>query len=70
MPFTTYWNRQNPHVSIHLSSCGQLRKRGGEHADGDEHYREHANLEDAKAYATSLSLEIRETCHCRKSTHC
>ena len=34
MAFVTYENRRNPHVTIHLEGCTQIRKRGGEHVTG------------------------------------
>ena len=51
--FVTYENRHNPHVTIHLQGCGQVRKRGGEHKYGQGKYKTHATLSEAVAYATA-----------------
>jgi len=67
MAFTTYENRTNPHIAIHRDGCNQLRKRGGEHKDGQDHYVQHATHEDAIAYAQSTGLPPTECSFCNCS---
>lgn len=63
-PFTTYENRLNPHVMIHLSTCNHLRKHGGKHKYGQGKYVEHTTFAEAEAYAeqTGLPVQICSTC--------
>jgi hypothetical protein len=64
MPFTTYENTHNPHVSIHKSSCGQLRKRGGVHQHNQGKYTEHATYTAALTYAQSTGLSLKICSYC------
>jgi hypothetical protein len=66
--FTTYENRTNPHVTIHASDCGQLRKHGGEHKHNQGAYREHATFSAAKTYADRASLKIVLCSFCKPET--
>ncbi len=61
MGYTTYENRHNPHITIHISTCQQLRKNGGE---GIGEYKEHETLEDARNYSQATGLPIRECAFC------
>ncbi len=60
MAFTTYENRRNPHVTIHLAGCSQIAKRGGEHKHGQGEYKEHATFGEAKDYADHTGLPVIE----------
>lgn len=66
MAFTTYENRNNPHVAIHQDDCNHLRKHGGEPGENtDQKYTDHATYEQARQYAisTGLPLQICSTCN-------
>lgn len=63
-PFVTYENRLDPHVAIHLSSCAQLRKRGGQHRHDQGRYVEHADYASAEAYAASTGLPVVNCSFC------
>lgn len=65
MVFVTYENRRNPHVTIHAEGCSQIRKRGGEHADGQGEYHNHETLTDARAYAQQTALPVIECSFCK-----
>jgi hypothetical protein len=65
MPFTTYENRNNPHVAIHHDWCKQIAKRGGEHSDGKEHYENHETYEKAKKYAETTKLPVKDCPFCK-----
>ena len=60
MPYTTYENRNEPHIGVHVDICGHLRKHGGA---GRGEYIEHKTLEEARNYAQTTGLPIRE-CSC------
>jgi len=64
MPFVTYENRRNPHVTIHLDGCAQIAKRGGEHRHGQGEYRNHSTYEEAKVYAEVTGLLVIECSYC------
>lgn len=68
MSFTTYENRRNPHVSIHRDDCNQLRKRGGQHNDGEIHYVNHPTYNAAREYAQKLNLPIKDCTFCKPTT--
>jgi hypothetical protein len=63
MRYTTYENRHNPHITIHVPNCSQLRKNGGE---GIGEYKEHETLDSAHKYAQTTGLPIRECAYCMK----
>lgn len=65
MAFETYENTWNRHVTIHVSGCSQLRKRGGEHAYDQGGYKTHDSYKDAEAYATTTSLPIVRCSYCQ-----
>lgn len=65
MSFTPYTNRRNPHVTIHLASCTQIAKRGGEHKHGQGEYHDHNSFEEAKRYAEQTDLTIIECSFCK-----
>ena len=64
MGFITYENRNNPHITIHIDGCNQLRKNGGE---GRGEYYNHNTLEEARNYATTTGLPIKECSFCNPS---
>jgi hypothetical protein len=63
--FVTYENTSNPHVTIHLSRCSQIRKRGGEDKHGRGTYKDHETLEQARSYADTTGLPVRECSYCK-----
>lgn len=65
MAYVTYENSWNPHVTIHANGCGQIAKRGGEHKHGQGAYHDHATYEDAKAYAKSTDLPVKDRSYCK-----
>jgi hypothetical protein len=65
MAFVTYENRRNPHVTIHVEVCTQIRKRGGEHAHGQGEYHSHATFPDAQQHAQQTSLPVIECSFCK-----
>jgi hypothetical protein len=62
--YTTYENRNNPHVAIHREECNQLRKRGGV---GRGEYKNHVNYDAARLYAESTGLPIQDCSFCKPS---
>jgi len=64
MKFVTYENRRNPHVTIHLADCRQLRKNGGTHKYGQGGYRDHETLADANNYADTTGLPKSDCSFC------
>lgn len=62
--FVTYENRRNPHISIHKNGCNHIAKNGGE---GEGTYCEFENYDDAKKYAESTNLGIRDCSFCLKN---
>lgn len=64
MGYTTYENRNNPHVTIHRDGCGQLGKNGGSGPPGSG-YLSHGTLADARAYAATTGLPVRECAFCK-----
>ena len=58
MPFVTYENRRNPHVTIHLQGCRQIAKNGGEHKHGQGSYSDHITYADAQKFAEGTKLPI------------
>jgi len=69
MPFETYENRSNPHVTIHVEGCTQLRKRGGEHQHSQGAYHSHATYQAAAAYAESTGLPLVRCSFCTPQSH-
>lgn len=65
MRYETYENRNNPHITIHKDDCTQLRKRGGDHQKSSKgEYHQFTSLEDARAYAKTTELPIKECSYC------
>ena len=65
MAFTTYENRNNPHVAIHRDDCRHLRKHGGvPGAYTKQKYIDHPTYAKARQYAigTGLPLLVCSTC--------
>jgi hypothetical protein len=65
MGFTTYKNTANPHVTIHLEGCNQIKKHGGQHRYGQGSYEYHETYADAKAFARSTRLPVRDCSFCK-----
>jgi len=65
MGYTTYENRNNPHVTIHKDGCNQIGKRGGV---GRGMYKKHNTLQSAQEYAerTGLTIIICSFCNPKK----
>lgn len=70
MGFITYENRRNPHVTVHVEKCSQIRKHGGEHAYDQGEYHSHATFAEAQQYATQCALPIIVCSYCRPSDVC
>ncbi len=64
MPFVTYENHRNPHFTIHREGCGQIAKRGDQHAHGQGGYETHAANDEARQYAEGTSLQIIDCSYC------
>jgi hypothetical protein len=64
MTFTTYENRNNPHIAIHHDQCNQIRKNGG---IGRGEYREHETYDQARLYAESTGLPIIDCSFCNRT---
>lgn len=63
--FVTYENRNNPHVTIHCFNCNQIAKRGGIHKKNSRgKYEHHRSYEEAKQYAMTTELPIKECSFC------
>ncbi len=62
IPFTTYENRNNPHIAIHHSTCKQLRKRGG---TGRGKYKEYETYQLARNYAETTNLPVQDCSFCK-----
>lgn len=65
MCFTTYKNVANPHVTIHREGCNQIKKHGGNHQYNQGSYEHHETYADAKAYAESTGLPIKNCFFCK-----
>ncbi len=65
MRFITYHNVANPHVTVHVDGCGQVRKHGGDHAHGNGWYEQHDTYAMARARADESSLPVRDCSFCR-----
>ena len=65
MSFTTYENRANPHITIHINSCNQIRKNGGEHKYGNGEYHEFQTYQEAKIYTKTTKLPIKDCYFCK-----
>jgi len=61
MEYTTYENRNNPHITIHINICNQIAKRGG---IGKGMYKKHDTLQLARKYAESTGLPIKMCSFC------
>lgn len=64
MPFVTYENYMNPHVTVHRYGCGHVKKHGGQHKYNQGQYKRHATLSDALSYAESTGLPDRLCSFC------
>jgi hypothetical protein len=62
MPYTTYENARNPHITIHRDGCTQIRRNGGV---GEGEYNMHETLADAETYAEASGLPVRKCYFCR-----
>ena len=65
MGFTTYKNIANPHVTIHRDGCNQIKKHGGQHQYSQGNYEHHETYADAKAYAESTGLPMKDCSYCK-----
>jgi len=66
MGFTTYSNKNNPHVAIHCDDCNQIRKRGGHHSKNAKgSYADHETYAAAKAFADSTNLPLKNCSFCQ-----
>ena len=65
MPFVTYENYQNQHVTIHNEGCGQISKNGGK-----EDYHNFENIDDAENYAKSTKLPVIYCSFCNPKKQC
>ena len=65
MGFTTYKNVANPHVTIHRDGCNQIKKHGGQHKYGQGSYEYHETYADAKKFAESTHLPVRDCFFCK-----
>lgn len=61
MGYTTYENRNNPHITIHQDGCNQIAKNGG---IGRGEYKHHTNLENARNYANGTGLPVKYCSFC------
>lgn len=64
VPFVTYENYMNPHVTVHHYGCGHVKKHGGQHKYNQGQYKRHATLSDALSYAESTGLPDRLCSFC------
>ena len=62
MGYTTYENRNNPHITIHKDGCNQIGKRGGV---GLGEYKHHKTLQSARYYANGTRLPVKECSFCK-----
>ena len=67
MAYTTYENVANPHVTIHIDGCGQIKKRGGEHKFNQGGYRYHDDYREALLYARGTGLPVKNCSFCNPS---
>ena len=65
MTFTTYENKNNPHVTIHRDDCKQIRKRGGEHKYRQGRYANHVTYQQAHEYAVGTGLPLKNCSFCK-----
>jgi hypothetical protein len=65
MRFVTYENIVNRHVTIHRYGCNQIKKHGGQHKYRQGKYKYHNTYEDAKKYAVSTGLPIKDCSFCK-----
>lgn len=62
--YETYENRNNPHITIHKSDCGQLRKHGGDHKYSQGEYHGFTDIKAAEAYANTTDLPVKKCKFC------
>jgi hypothetical protein len=67
MGFTTYENMANPHVTIHIDGCGQIRKHGGQHKYKQGSYHHHETYQTALRYARTTGLPVKNCFFCKPS---
>lgn len=65
MPFTTYENRHNPHITIHNDGCSQIKKRGGEHSNNQGKYHHHLTFIEAQTYSETTKLPVITCSFCK-----
>lgn len=65
MKYVVYTNKNNPHSTIHIKGCVEIKKRGGEHKYNQGDYFECNTLEDAEEYC-----EQREQDNKNNIIHC
>ncbi|MBU0936261.1 MAG: hypothetical protein KKI09_02920 [Spirochaetes bacterium] len=65
MVFTTYENKNNPHITIHKEGCSQIKKNGG---TGIGEYKHHESLVHAREYAKKTGMKIIECSYCKPGT--
>jgi len=61
MGYTTYENRNNPHITIHKDDCNQIAKLEGV---GKGKYKKHSTLQSAQKYAENTGLPIKMCSFC------
>jgi len=65
MVYITYENKRNPHVTIHVDGCGQIRKNGGHHKYKQGKYESHQDYSEAYQYSIQTGLPIINCSFCR-----
>jgi len=64
MPYVTYENYPNSHVTIHRAGCREIRKGGGTDPERGE-YQSHATYAEAKAHAQTTGRPIIDCSKCK-----
>lgn len=65
MKYVTYENHADRHLTIHVESCTQIRKHGGEHKYGQGAYNEYGSFIDASTYAKGTGFAVRSCSFCK-----
>jgi hypothetical protein len=60
--YTTYENRSNPHITIHVYGCNQIAKNGGSGIGDYHHYN---TLGEAEVYAETTGLPVIHCSFCK-----
>ena len=63
--FTTYENRNNPHVEIHRDWCREIARCDGMHNWRLGEYKNHKTYVEARAYAETKPLPIKDCYYCK-----